>query len=206
MQIFISGTDTNIGKTIICSWLCVHTGYSYFKPIQTGTSQGSDSGLVHELSGANIHSEQFLYKDPVSPHLASKLVNEKIDLTKIILPQATNLIVEGAGGVLVPVNENYLMVDLIKQLKIPVIIVTSSRLGTINHTLLTIESLNKRNIKLLGVIINGIYNQDNTHAIEFYGNTKVLAQIPWLDNINRNSLKNIPLTTELKTILIGKNQ
>jgi dethiobiotin synthetase len=201
MQVFIAGTDTNIGKTLISSWLCLHTGYAYFKPIQTGMSEGNDSSLVSTLAGATIYPEKYLYKAPLSPHLAAKLENKNIDINNIKLPEAQNLIVEGAGGLLVPLTQDYLMIDLIKLLAIPVILVASSRLGTINHTLLSLEALRLRDISILGVIVSGKTNQSNCDAIEFYGNIKIIAQIPFLSQFTRNTLSQIPLSQDLMQIL-----
>ena len=201
MHLFISGTDTDIGKTLISAWLCLQTGYAYFKPIQTGTSESRDASVVAALSDVTIHPEKFSYKAPLSPHLAAQLENAEIDLEHITLPEEKNLIIEGAGGLLVPINKKHFMIDLIQHLKIPVIIVASSRLGTINHTLLTLEALKTRQIQTLGVIMNGPLNHDNAEAIANYGNTEVLAEIPFLEVPNQDALKNIPLTASLKKIL-----
>ncbi|MGL9725286.1 MAG: dethiobiotin synthase [Wolbachia sp.] len=195
MKIFITGTDTDIGKTTISSWLCLHTGYSYFKPIQTGGILGTDSYQVSNLTNANVYKENFVYKEPLSPHLAA------YDSIDINLPKAHNLIIEGAGGVLVPINKTILMVDLIKKLAIPTILVARSTLGTINHTLLSLEALRARNIPILGVILNGLPNQDNLEAIEFYGKTQVLASVPKLQQVDREHLMQTPLSNRLKAIL-----
>ncbi|AWD33113.1 ATP-dependent dethiobiotin synthetase BioD [Candidatus Fokinia solitaria] len=202
MKVFICGTDTDIGKTVISSWLTLHMDATYFKPIQTGISEGNtDSMTVKNLSQGKIHQEKFVYKKALSPHLAAKLENERIDIDKIILPQEENLIVEGAGGLLVPINDEYLMIDLIKKLNISVIIVTSAKLGTINHTLLCIEALRTRKIDILGVIMNGEDKNENMEAIEFYGKTQVIAQFPYLSKISYNTLKDIPLPERLVKIL-----
>ncbi len=201
MQIFISGTDTNIGKTIISAWLCLHTKYAYFKPIQTGSLEQLDSKVVSDLStDIQIYPEIYLYKTPVSPHLAAILEKQEIDISKIKLPNHKNLIIEGAGGLLVPLNKKYFIIDLIFYLDIPVILVASSRLGTINHTLLSLEELKRRNINTLGVIINGEPNQDIVDSIEYYGNVKVLAQFPLIKGIDINTLNQIPLSNNLKLI------
>lgn len=201
MNVFITGTDTNVGKTLICSWLCLHTSYGYFKPIQTGSREGKDSTFVKELTSCTIYQETYLYKEPLSPHLASR--PEEIDIANIKIPRSSHLIIEGAGGVLVPINKNTLMVDLISYTKAPVILVARSTLGTINHTLLSLEALHKRNISVLGVIVSGIYNKDCCEAIEFYGNTTVLAQVPFLQEISKQSLLQIPLPPSLQTIFKG---
>ncbi|EER20796.1 MULTISPECIES: dethiobiotin synthase [spotted fever group] len=201
MQVFITGTDTNIGKTFISSWLCLHTGYEYFKPIQTGCYEGTDSNTISRFTDSKIHKETYLYQEPLSPHLAAMFENKEIDISKIQLPKTKNLIIEGAGGLLVPINRNYLMIDLIKLLSIPVILVASSELGTINHTLLSLEALKSRNIEILGCVVSGKLNQYNCDAIEFYGATKILIQFPYLPEINKDVLRKIPLTQNLQQIL-----
>jgi len=200
MHIFITGTDTNIGKTLVSSWLCLHTGYDYFKPIQTGSDEGTDSATVASLEGRRVWPESFIYKAPLSPHLAAKLEGQEIDVRKIILPKTENLIIEGAGGVMTPINGDCLMVDLISMLQLPTIVVASSKLGTINHTLLTLQALRARRIEVLGVIVSGRENPDNCQAIEFYGKTKVLAELPYLEEISSKSLKSLALTSHLQQI------
>jgi dethiobiotin synthetase len=192
-----------VGKTLISSWIAMHTGFSYFKPIQTGTKEGTDSYEVQRLSDAIIHPEIYSYKEPLSPHLAAKMENDTIDLEKIALPQDTHLIIEGAGGVLVPINETYLMVDLMKKVNAPVILVSRTTLGTINHTLLSLEALRSRNIPVLGVIMNGEKNMQNRSAIEFYGHVPILAEFPKVEEISKETLKNVPLPKALKHILQG---
>lgn len=201
MKIFITGTDTHVGKTLISSWITLHTGFSYFKPIQTGLNEGTDSYEVQRLSDTKIHPEIYAYQAPLSPHLAAKIENERIDIEKIVLPQEKNLIIEGAGGVLVPINNTYLMIDLIKKLGAPVILVSRTTLGTINHTLLTLEALKLRDIPVLGVVMNGEKNLQNSHAIASYGQTSILAEFPKLEIVNQNALKNILLSQRLKQIL-----
>ncbi len=204
MQIFISGTDTDIGKTVISSWLCLHSGYEYFKPIQTGSIISSDSQTVSLLSSAKVHKESYLFKEPCSPHLAAELENQEIDLKKIIVPNSKNLIIEGAGGLLVPLNRQHFIIDLIKYFSVPVILVCSSRLGTINQTLLSLEVLRQRAIIVLGVIIVGEHNFNNKHSIEFYGNVQVIMEMPLLSSVNKENLMRIPFNNKLKDLLRGK--
>ncbi len=201
MKIFITGTDTNVGKTLISSWIALHTGFAYFKPIQTGTIEGSDSLEVQKQSNAKIYPEVYSYRDPLSPHLAAMIENNGIDMDKIALPRVSDLIIEGAGGVLVPINGRYVMVDLIKKLDVPVVVVARTTLGTINHTLLSLEALRSRNIPVLGVIMNGEKNLQNSNAIEFYGRTSVLADFPKLDNVSMSTLQRVALSQKLKHIL-----
>lgn len=201
MKIFITGTDTNVGKTLISSWIALHKGFSYFKPIQTGFTEGRDSYEVQRLSKVKIHPEVYAYKEPLSPHLAARIENDRIDIDKIILPQENNLIIEGAGGVLVPINETFLMIDLIARLGATVILVARTTLGTINHSLLSLDVLRSRNIRVAGVIMNGESNPHNSEAIESYGCVPILANFPRLEIVSDDALRNIPLPEKLRQIL-----
>lgn len=203
MKIFITGTDTNIGKTLISSWLCLKSGYEYFKPIQAGDVDGTDSDFVRRIAKVKTYQESYRYKMPVSPHLAAKIEDREIMVDKIKLPAANNLIIEGAGGALVPINREFLVADLIKELGLPVIIVSYARLGTINHTLLTIEALRSRGIEILGFIMNGSHdlNQSNIEAIEFYGRVKLLSSFPTLNEVTTKSLSSVDLSLELQNLL-----
>jgi len=201
MRIFVTGTDTDVGKTLVCAWLCLHSDYDYFKPIQSGSVDGTDTQTIRNLSGAIVHPEAVLLKEPLSPHRAAELENRVIDIDEITLPDTDNLIIEGAGGLMVPINKEVLVIDLIKKLEAPVLLVARSGLGTINHTLLSIEALRARGISLLGVIMSGAINPANREAIEFYGKTKVLAEILKLEEITKETLSNISMPDALKNLL-----
>ncbi|MGI4775800.1 MAG: dethiobiotin synthase [Janthinobacterium lividum] len=201
MRIFLTGTDTNIGKTLIASWICLHSKYSYFKPIQAGSNILTDKKIVKSFSKTKVYDETYIFKSPCSPHKAARLENVLINIDNIKLPNDNNLVVEGAGGVLVPLNDRYLIIDLIKKLNLPVIVVARSSLGTINHTCLTLEALRLRNIKILGVIINGAINQSNKEAITYYGRTQILAEFPKFGKVMKKTLANFPLPTNLNNIL-----
>lgn len=195
---FIIGTDTGVGKTLICSWLCLKTGYDYYKPIQTGPER--DTAAVLDIAGVQVHMESYYYKTPVSPHLAAAIEQVEIDISNIQVPDSANLIIEGSGGVLVPLNRTQFIIDLVRRVGLPVILVASSRLGTINHTLLTLEALRARHVNVLGVIINGPLNQGNADAISYYGGVEVLAQFDFIDNVNRYKIGTVMLTPSLQHI------
>lgn len=203
MKIFVSGTDTDIGKTLVCSWLCLHGGYKYFKPIQTGTKDGTDSEQVKKIIGEeNIIEECYKYTFPAAPYLSALKEREEIEKEKLRLPkEENNLIIEGAGGLMVPINKTMLMVDLIKYFNTPVILVAGTGLGTINHSLLSIHLLKNYRIPLLGVILSGSRNEENEKAIATYGNVEILAHIPFLKNIDRHELRNILPSERLKSVL-----
>ena len=188
-RIFVTGTNTDIGKTVVSGVLVAGLKAHYWKPIQTGLIDGTDTNWIRkhtDISEDQIYPEVYSLQQPLSPHAAAALENVQIDLSAFSLPQVpTNetLIVEGAGGVLVPINEQHYMLDLISRLTIPVLLVADSQLGTINHTLLSVRQLREYNIPIGGVVMNGPKNQGNKEAIEFYGKVEVLAEIQPLEEI-----------------------
>ena len=194
-QYFVTGTDTGVGKTLLSALLCAALDASYWKPIQTGTEVDSDSRTVAELAGLapeKILPEVYQFAPAVSPHLAARLAGVRIDLTKIKLPPVdAPLIVEGAGGVLVPINEHELMVDVMRQLGLPVLLAARSSLGTINHTTLSLAALRHAGIIVAGVVMIGAPNAENRAAIQEYGKVPVVGEIPWLTEINRAVLREI---------------
>jgi dethiobiotin synthetase len=143
-----------------------------------------------ELPQDTFFTERHKFSQPVSPHLAASLSGVKIDLKDFELPEHkdSHLIVEGAGGLLVPINQKDLMIDLIDYLQLPVVLVALSGLGTINHTLLSISALKARNIQILGVVMNGEANQSNRDAIEHFGDVPVIAQCERLPELNKAGL------------------
>jgi dethiobiotin synthase len=191
---FVTGTDTNVGKTVLSALLVAALNAVYWKPIQTGTSEGSDRESVRRWSEAEEHrlpQEVYRFVPPVSPHLASREAGVPIKLSDFALPQAparVRWIVEGAGGVLVPINERELMRDLIARIGFPVIVAARTSLGTINHTLLTLAALREANLPICGVALMGEENIENRRAIEHYGNVRVVGRIPLLERINRATL------------------
>ena len=188
-RIFVTGTNTDIGKTVVSGVLVAGLKAHYWNPIQTGLIDGTDTHWIRkhtDISEDQIYPEVYSLQQPLSPHAAAALENVQIDLSAFSLPQVpTNetLIVEGAGGVLVPINEQHYMLDLISRLAIPVLLVADSQLGTINHTLLSVRQLREYNIPIGGVVMNGPKNQGNKEAIEFYGKVEVLAEIQPLEEI-----------------------
>lgn len=203
MKLCITGTDTNIGKTLTCAWLCYHLKFAYWKPIQTGAIDGTDRECIRKMEiEATAYPETYFYEPRCSPHVAAELYNEEIDLNTILMPSSKNLIIEGAGGLFVPLNQQALLIDLIKKWNVPVLLVARADLGTINHTLLSLEALKKRHILILGVILNNIKDQDrvlkNKEAIEHYGKIPVWEGLPNLNPLTPQSIKNINLPDSLR--------
>lgn len=178
--VFVTGTDTGIGKTLVSAWLTHHWRAEYWKPVQTGAAEDSDSATIAALApAARIHPPAYVFQAPLSPHAAARLENAVITLDGLKLPATDGpLVVEGAGGILVPLNDQTLTADWVEHTGLPVLVVARSGLGTINHTLLTLEALKRRRIPILGVVMNGPPNPGNRKAIEHFGGTRVLAEIP----------------------------
>jgi dethiobiotin synthetase len=178
---FVTGIGTNIGKTIVSAIITEALEADYWKPIQAGDLDYSDSLKVKNLisnTKSKIHPEAYRLNQPMSPHATAKLDNVIIDLEKIELPKTTNhLIIEGAGGLMVPLNDNELIIDLIKKLDVEVILVSQNYLGSINHTLLSLEVLKSKNLNLLGIIFNGTENTETEQFILNYSGAKCLGRI-----------------------------
>ena len=193
-RLFISGTDTGIGKTVVAAVLVAGLSAEYWKPIQSGTDEITDTQWVREKSGLpekKFHPESYLLKRPMSPHASAAEEGIRIDLDSIQVPEnmkSAHLIMEGAGGIMVPLNEHQFMLDLMKKIGAPVLLVISSRLGTINHTLLSLEQLRRHGLEVFGAVINGVRNQSNRQAIEHYGKVSILAEIEPIPCIDPESL------------------
>ncbi len=201
--IFITGTDTGIGKTVVSGGMICGLrkmkDLCYWKPIQTGIEEDNDTETVRLLAkcrDSEIFDKGIRLKKPLSPHLSAEIAGVRISVeeTLKLLPQTREnaekfWVIEGAGGVFVPINESEMMIDLIEDLKLPVIIVARSGLGTINHTVLTIEALRNRNIEIFGVVMNGDPNRENKKAIELYGKTKVLAEMPKFEKLDSDEFR-----------------
>jgi dethiobiotin synthase len=185
---FVTGTDTGVGKTVVAAALAMRTGYGYWKPIQTGPE--SDTAEVRRLAACEVFDQGVRLTDPVSPHLAAERAGVKIELSKILLqaPAERSWIVEGAGGVLVPVNDREKMIDLMALLSLPVVVVARGTLGTINHTLLTLAALRSRGLSVDRVVVVGPPNPDNNAAIQKFGNVPVSA-MPWFDPLTPEALR-----------------
>jgi len=196
-RIFITGTDTGVGKTMISAILMAGFEGFYWKPIQSGLDGITDTEWIQEktgLPGNHFFSETYRLTLPLSPHASALHDGIRIDLDSFHMPEipaSGHLIIEGAGGVMVPLNERDLMTDLMKILGVPVLLVARSSLGTVNHTLLSLEQLRREGIEVMGVIINGPRNQENRKAIEHYGRIKVLAEIESVMDIDPLNLKMI---------------
>ncbi len=190
--LFVTGTDTGIGKTVISAALTLALDGSYWKPVQAGLEGGGDSAAVQRMTGLpdfRIHPPAYELRTPRSPHEAARREGVRIELPDFHLPvDQRPLVVEGAGGALVPLNDESLMVDLMARLGLPVLLVARSGLGTINHTLLSIEALRRRGLKIIGAVMNGARDMANREAIECYGKVPVIAEVPVLASLSPRSI------------------
>lgn len=176
---FVTGIDTDSGKTLASAILCEAIAADYWKPIQAGLPRDSNTvGSLISNSKTTIHPEKYLLKTPASPHAAAKIDNITINLEDFQLPQTkNNLVIEGAGGCLVPINDKNFVIDLIKKFEPDVILVADLYLGSINHTLLTIEAFKHRELPVTGIIFNGDSNAESERIILAHANAKCLLRI-----------------------------
>ena len=194
-KIFITGTDTGVGKTLVSAMLLTGLNGKYWKPVQSGLEDITDTEWVKkntDLQEQHFYPETYSLKLPLSPHASAAAEGKHIDLERFIIPETgenEKLIIEGAGGIMVPLNERELMIDLMKKCGAPVLIVARSGLGTINHTLLSINQIKNEDLDIFGVVMNGPRNSSNRDAIEHFGNVKVIAEIEEIKNISQENLK-----------------
>jgi len=179
-RVFVTGTDTGVGKTWVSAWLAKSWGAAYWKPVQSGTVEGWDADLVKSVAPDSvIFPSRHAFPDPLSPDQAADRAGVRIDLDDFSLPAHDGpLVVEGAGGLLVPLNDLTLMADLMERLGLPLVLVARSGLGTINHSLLSITEIRRRRLPLAGIILVGPEQRDNRDAIEHFGGVPVVAHLP----------------------------
>jgi len=191
-EFFITGTDTGIGKTLVSGMLMSALDATYWKPIQAGLDEETDTEFVQRVSGANdsrIIPERYRLETPMSPHAAADIDGVKISLDDFELPEydTEHLIVEGAGGLIVPINWKHTVLDMIERLKLPVLLVARSSLGTLNHTLLSLKALRDRGIEVFAVVLNGEKHPSNKETIEKFAKIDVF-EVELLKEINLESL------------------
>lgn len=188
-KIFVTGIGTDVGKTIVAAILTEALEADYWKPVQAGDLLKSDTIKVEQLitnTNTNFFSETYRLSKPMSPHAAAAIDGVVIDMNTFSLPKTTkNLIVEGAGGLMVPLNDKALIVDLIKQLAIETVLVVSNYLGSINHTLLSLEVLKQKKVNVIGIIFNGETNPESEKYILEYTGIPCLGRIKQHEKINK---------------------
>ncbi len=193
MKLFVSGIDTGVGKTIASAVLVEALKADYWKPVQAGDLDNSDSISLADMitnSITKIHAEKHALTVPASPHFAAEQDGVLISDSDFKLPKTENehLIVEGAGGLMVPLNKDYLIIDLIKDLDLSVVLVSKNYLGSINHTLLSADKLKKEGIPFT-ILFNGEENLATESVIAYYTKAPILGRINWTENANKQFIQ-----------------
>lgn len=193
MRFVITGTDTGVGKTIFSAALVDALKAHYWKPIQSGIEEETDSEKVMRFGRVpkeRVIAECYKLKTPVSPHHAAKLDGINIDPEKLLLPKVTSpLVIEGAGGLLVPLTENVVFADVFSHWQLPVILCARTALGTINHTLLSIEAMERRAIPIYGIVFIGAEEIATERIIGKFAKERILGRLPYLQPLTPNHLR-----------------
>ena len=192
-QLVVCGTDTDVGKTIVSAWLVQGLKAYYWKPVQSGLDGGGDRGRVRDLlklSDDRLLPGAYAFQQPVSPHWAAEIDGVELDPRALTLPAVDGpLVVETAGGLMVPLTRRWMQIDQLQEWQRPVVLVARSGLGTLNHTLLSLEALRKRQIRVLGIILNGPPHADNPATLEQFGDVSVLGHLPPLQPLTADALE-----------------
>jgi len=193
-RIVVTGTDTGIGKTVFAAGLAGFLGAKYWKPIRAGLDGETDSRHVARLgrlSSDRIVPERYSLKTPASPHRAAEIDGVSIDTTSLHVPDTGKfpLVIEGAGGLMVPLSRSQLYVDIFARWQLPVVLCARTALGTINHSLLSIEALRNRGIDILGIAFVGDENVDTENSICRIGQIRRLGRLPWLCPLSADTLQ-----------------
>jgi malonyl-CoA O-methyltransferase len=205
VSLAVVGTGTGVGKTVVSAVLLArymgHSSLAYWKPVATGSRDGRDVDEVARLAppAVEIFPETYLFREPLSPHLAARLDGASIDPAHLLAELARHraetpdrpLVVEGAGGLLVPLTDADLLIDFFAAAPLPCLLVALSGLGTINHTLLSLEALRARDMEIAGVVLNGPPNPENRAAIERFGKVAVVAELSPLLALDRASVARV---------------
>jgi dethiobiotin synthase len=191
----VAGTDTGIGKTTVAAMLTLALDAVYWKPIQSGITDGTDRlhlQALTQLPNDRFLPERFVLTQPLSPHRAAEIDGVEIQTEAFAVPVTNRtLIIEGAGGLLVPITRRTLQIDLFADWRLPLILCARTTLGTINHTLLSIEALRSRHMRLHGLIFIGEDNPDNVRTIAEFSGARILGHVPRLDHIDPGALLDV---------------
>lgn len=205
---FITGTDTGVGKTLVSAILAKKYNAHYYKPIQCGLNRIGDKDsdtVLNIFKDVSVIKETYFFKNPLSPNIAAKKENVNIEISQFLKVDKIDypIVIEGAGGLQVPINEKILMSDLINHFNLPTILVSRTQLGTINHTLMSIDIIKKQKINLAGIIFSGEENKETISTIMRFGEKiygkeiNLISIIPFLKTVNSDTLQQIVLN--LKT-------
>ena len=193
-RVVVTGTDTEIGKTVFAAALADQLGASYWKPIQSGLDGETDSEIVARLGGLSsdrILPERYRLKTPVSPHQSAEIDGVHLDARELVVPDTSGrpLVIEGAGGLMVPLDPSTLYIDVFARWRIPVVLCARTTLGTINHSLLSVEALRRRDIDVLGIAFIGDSYPESERAICEIGRVQRLGRLPRLSPLTQGTLR-----------------
>ena len=194
LRLVVCGTDTDVGKTVVSALLVQGLNAIYWKPVQSGLEAGGDRERIMrliDLPSDRWIKEAYAFHAAVSPHWAAELEDTRLDPKRLTLPPigARPLVVETAGGLHVPLTRTWQQIDQLQEWMLPVVLVARSGLGTLNHTLLSLEALRNRRIPVIGLILNGPAHADNPRTLAEIGDVPVLAELPPLHPLNRETLQ-----------------
>ncbi|WP_044202572.1 dethiobiotin synthase [Flammeovirga sp. OC4] len=205
MNLFISAISTDSGKSVVSAIFTEALQASYWKPVQAGFP--TDTETVHELLPTKIEKipEAYLLKYPMSPHASARRENIKVSLDNITLPEHSkeHMIVEGAGGLMVPLNDDEMVIDIAEKHNLPIVLVSNTYLGSINHSLLSIREIQRRGLNLVGIVFNGEKNEDTESVILKHANVPCLLRLPQLEDLEAETIKKYALI--VKENLIANN-
>lgn len=192
--IVVTGTDTGIGKTVFAAGLADRLGACYWKPVQSGLEDETDSEIVARLGGLSadrILRERYRLTTPVSPHQSAAIDGVNIDIAALEVPDTGGrpLVIEGAGGLMVPLGQSTLYIDVFARWRCPVVLCARTSLGTINHSLLSLEALRRRDIDVLGVAFIGESHPESERAISEIGRVRRLGRLPLISPLTRATLR-----------------
>jgi dethiobiotin synthetase len=206
-NIFVTGIGTDVGKTVVSGILVEALKADYWKPVQTGSYFSTDSDKIRKYitnTDSRIHPETYVLRQYMSPHAAAELEDIRIDIDKIVLPQTNNtLVIEGAGGLMVPLNEDKFIIDLITKLDAEVVVVIQNYLGSINHTLLTLDVLRFRNIPVMGVVFNGPPHQLSEDIILRHSGVRCIGRVMKEGVINQQVISRYAAQFDLQPVHRG---
>ncbi|WP_316163530.1 dethiobiotin synthase [Bradyrhizobium sp. SZCCHNRI20481] len=208
LRIVVTGTDTGIGKTVFAAGLTALLGACYWKPVQAGLAEETDARRVQrlaELADDRVLPEAYRLAEPASPHRAARLAGISIDPLRLRPPQAVGrpVVIEGAGGVMVPLDSGTLYLDVFARWQLPVVLCARTSLGTINHSLLSLAALRSRGIDVLGIAFIGDGHDDNEDTICRLGEVRRLGRLPWVTPLTARSLQHVFATQFQRTDFEG---
>lgn len=191
-SLVVAGIGTDVGKTVVSAVLCQSLKADYWKPVVSGTSEGKvDDEIIHELLGekTRVHPCGYRLSEPLSPHIAARIDGAEIDSANLSAPETRHrLVIELAGGVLVPLNDSQTNLDLLQQWQAPVVVVSRHYLGSINHTLLTLNVLQSKKLNVAGIVFVGEELPDTEAVITRLANVPTLGTLPMVDKVNSEAI------------------